>query len=95
VTYTKDNSIIKYGATVIDKVDGAVARIDDIFVHPYYFDPAKDHHQPYDSAMVRVKGRLMLKPGLAEAKPLSDDSESYKPGEVCVLAGFGNTGVRH
>jgi hypothetical protein len=93
VTDTKDNTIIKYGATVIDDKDGLVARIDEIFVHPAFLDPETGHKAQYDAAMVRVVDKLMLRPGFAEAKPLADDSENYGPGEVCVLAGFGDTGV--
>jgi len=79
---------------VIDKAHGEVAKIDDIFVHPFFLDPEVGQHAQYDAAMVRVVGKLTLKPGFAVAKPLADESETYAPGEVCVLAGFGVTGVR-
>jgi hypothetical protein len=93
-TPNKDNQIIKYGATVIDETDGMVARIDQIFVHPFYLDPKVRNKAQYDGSIVKVVDKLMLSPGIAEAKPLADDSETYEPGEICVFAGFGVKDVR-
>jgi hypothetical protein len=91
---SKDKTIVVYGATVANGTEGAIARIDDVFIHPDYFDPSESNQGEYDAAMVRLIEPLMLAPGFAEAKPLAFDSENYAPGKVCVMAGFGNIGVR-
>jgi hypothetical protein len=83
-----------YGATVIDNSDGKIAQIDDLFIHPFYSDPKILNKGQYDSAMVRLVEPLALEPGVAEAKPLALDKENYAPGKVCVMASFGDTGVR-
>jgi hypothetical protein len=75
---------------VIDGTDGGFAKIDDIFIHPNYFDPSIINQDQYDAAMVRLVEPLVLAPGFAEAKPLAFDDEIYAPGKVCVMAGFGD-----
>jgi Trypsin len=89
--HTKDNSLIRYGASVARENSGRIVAIAEIHSNPQYKEETA--YYKFDVALLKTQDPIELKHGVAEALILADKGLVHPPNFFCDLASYGKTGV--
>jgi Trypsin len=88
--HTKDNSVIRYGASIVKSDQGKKVGIAEVILHEMYRDQYVFYK--YDIALLKTKEPMALKGEFAMALSLPKQGVDHPPGTKCDLASYGKTG---
>jgi Trypsin len=70
--------------------EGGVIFVANVFMHPKF--PTVEDFPRFDMALMKLEGRIPLKPRFATAMTLAPPKLRLEPGTHCIIFGYGDTG---